>query len=100
MRVRISIFLVILLLVTWTGVSVLILSLTFHPCSLHVAVPPGGFPNGVLPTMTQAEMDAQTAACNAPQVRDFFIPAVGYTVIVGLGVASAIGPKRDASFDP
>jgi hypothetical protein len=50
--------------------------------------------------MTQAEMDAKTAACSAPRVGDFFIPAVGYIVIVALGVASTTGGKRDVSVDP
>ena len=88
-------------LVIWSAVSLLLLAMTVHGgCSLLVTVPPGGFPNGVVPKMTQAEMDAKTAACNAPRVGDFLIPAVGYIVIVGLGVASATGGRSDVSVDP
>ena len=102
MRVRISIIVVIVALVIWTAVSFWVLALTVGtgPCRLIVPIPPGGFPNGVVPTMTQAEMDAQTAACSAPRVGDFFIPAVGYIVIVGFGVASATGGRRGESVDP
>jgi hypothetical protein len=68
------------------------LALTVHAsCSLLVTIPLGGFPDGVMPTMTQAEMDARTAACNKPRAGDLVIPVLGYILIVGWGVASATG---------
>jgi hypothetical protein len=101
MRVR-SIILVIAALVIWTFLSYELVGLSSgsHGCSLLVPIPEGSFPNGVMPTLTQAEMDAQTAACSEPKPGDFLIPAVGYILIVGFAVASATADKRDISVDP
>ena len=89
-------------LVIWTFLSYELIGLTSgqHGCHLLVPIPEGGFPNGVMPTLTQAEMDAQTAACSEPKPGDFFIPAVGYILIVGVAVASATGAKREERVDP
>ena len=102
MRVRRSIILVVAALVVWTFLSYELVGLSSgsHGCHLLVQIPPGGFPNGVIPTMTQAEMDAQTAACSAPKPGDFFVAAIGYILIVGSAVASATAGKRDMNPDP
>ena len=102
MRVRRSIILVVAALVVWTFLSYELVELSSgsHGCHLVVQIPEGGFPNGLMPTMTQAGMDAQTAACSAPKPGDFFIPAIGYILIVGSAVSSATAGKRDLNLDP
>jgi len=99
MHVRRSIVVVVAALVVWTFLSYGLVGLSSgqHPCHLLQTIPPGGFPNGVTPPLTQAEMDALTAACSAPKPGDFLMPAVGYVVIVGFALASASGGKRDTS---
>ncbi len=86
----------------WTLVSAWYLALTVgtSPCHILRTIPPGGFPPGPIPTMSQADVDAQAAACSQPKVQNLSIPAIGYIVIVGIGVASATGGKRDVSLEP
>jgi hypothetical protein len=103
MRVRRSIILLIAAFVMWTVVSYFVVGMSSgsHGCRILQTIPPGGFPDGVMPKLTQAEMDAQTAACSAPKPRDFFMPAVGYVLILGTGVAAAAtAGKRDEPSRP
>ena len=89
-------------LVVWTFLSYGLVGMTSgsHGCHLLVQVPEGGQTNGMTPPLTQAEMDARTAACSAPKPGDFFIPALGYILIVGVALASATAGKEDRSVDP
>jgi hypothetical protein len=110
MRVRRAIVVLIAALVIWTAVSFFMLAtiganvggltgvfvISHAPCKILRTVPPGGFAGGVT-TETQAEMDADTAACNQPRPADFVTPVLGYLLIVGFGVAYATVGKRQVS---
>ena len=95
MRVRRAIVVVIAALVMWTAVSFLIFAQISHaPCPT--------FRTTGEPTLTQAEMDAKTAACNQARPGDLVnqpIPVLGYLLIVGIGVAYATRRKREGSAD-
>jgi hypothetical protein len=103
MQVRRSVILLVAALVVWTFVSYELVGMSSgsHGCHLLVQIPQGGFSNSVMPKLTQAEMDAQTAACSEPKPGDFLMPAVGYVLILGTGVAAAAtAGKRDEPSRP
>jgi hypothetical protein len=98
MRVRRSIVVAIAALVMWTAISFFMIATISHaPCAPFVAIPPGGV------GLTQAEMDAKTAACIGPRIPGDLvnqpIPVLGYLLIVGVGVAYATRGKREGSAD-
>ena len=86
MRVRRSTLVLLAAIAIWTAPALLLFFMfqPYHECSLLQTIPPGGFPNGVVPTLTQAEMEVITARCSAPKLEDFVLPAIGYLVILGL----------------
>jgi hypothetical protein len=96
MLVRRSIMILIIAIAIWTFASFWLVGLTAgtHGCHLLAPIPPGG---GTPPKVTQAEMDAQTAACSQPRLGDLFIPAIGYILIIGSAVASSTAGKRPVS---
>jgi hypothetical protein len=98
MRVRRSIVVLIAALAIWTFASFSLVDLTSgtHGCNLLSPIPSGG---GTPPKLTQAEMDAKTAACSQPRLGDFFVPAVGYILIIGSAVASSTAGKREVIGD-
>ena len=100
MRVRRSII-VVAALVVWTFLSYELVGMSSgsHGCHLLVQVPEGGSANTVTRTLTQAEMDARTAACSQPKLGDFIYPAAGYLLIVAFAVAAATASKRDGRVD-
>lgn len=97
MRVRRAIVVLIAALVMWTAVSFWMFATISHsPCSILRTT--------AEPTLTQAEMDAMTAAkCNGPRFPGDLvnqpIPVLGYLLIVGFGVAYATRAKREGSAD-
>jgi hypothetical protein len=98
MRSRLFLFVFITALVLWTAFSYVnvVMFAGMRVCALLQTVGDGSTPH----PMTQAEMDAKTAACNRPNSASVAIAVIGYVVILGVGAAYATGGKPELSGDP
>lgn len=79
-------------LVIWSAVSYAFVSMTAGSgvCKILQPIVKGETPH----PLTQAEMDAQTARCNRPNLGILTFTVVGYVLIVGFFAAR---PARDAT---
>jgi hypothetical protein len=98
MRRGLRILVVFAALVMWTAVSFewLVLTVGTGQCSILSPVGQAGTGASFHP-LTQAEVDAITAGCSQPKLGDLVIPAIGYILIVTLGIAYASSGKREVS---